>query len=425
MLYYLIQILIFQTLFLIIYDILHKKDTFFSLNRTYLLFTSTFSLVLPFIKIKSIKQVIPEEYIINLPALFANTSKTDSALYSKIYVVLENHWLGIIYILGICLSIILFIVKVYQFKKLKKSSVVKFPNYKLVLLDNSTEAFSFWNTVYLGTLLSEDKKAQILIHELVHLKQKHSLDLLWFELLKIVFWWNPLLYVYQNRMIALHEYTADAIAAHSIGKKMYYKQLLNITFHSNNISFTNYFFNHSLLKKRIIMLQKSKSKTVARYKYLALIPMIISMILYSSCFNEDTPLKEDTTASEKSSSAEAKAIPFMKLDTPPAPQNCVGLSDPDALRKCASEEIKKYVNVNFNVEGMKSYAKPGVNKIYVRFKIDKTGNITNVQARGPAPELEEEAKRVVSSIPQMIPAEHQGKKVEVAFSLPITFAIQE
>jgi bla regulator protein blaR1 len=79
-------------------------------------------------------------------------------------------------------------------------------DYHIIEVPNSTIACTFSRTIFLGDQLSEAEKQQILTHELVHVKQKHSLDLVFFELLKIIFWFNPLIYIYQNRITTLHEY---------------------------------------------------------------------------------------------------------------------------------------------------------------------------------------------------------------------------
>src|SRR5690606_29004922 len=105
---------------------------------------------------------------------------------------------------------------------------------------------------------AEEQKT-ILHHEAVHIKQKHYLDLLWFELLRIVFWFNPLVYFYQKRITETHEYIADSVVAVP-NKKDYYLQLLTQTFETTKITFTNTLYNQSFVKERIVMLQKTKSK---------------------------------------------------------------------------------------------------------------------------------------------------------------------
>lgn len=427
MIYYIINTIIFQLIFLVIYDLLNKKDTFFALNRSYLLATSILSLILPFIKIDSIKEFVPEQYLINLPTVFiGNQSQSDLIVdtisSSSFLWNFDLNWWLVAYCIITVIMLSLFIKKIYNIRSLKAISTIDIiGTYKIYTLPDNKEAFSFWDTIYLGNQLSDQEKKQIITHELVHLEEKHSLDLIWFELLKTIFWFNPLIYVYQSRTNSLHEFIADAKSITTLGKRNYYEQLLNTVFQTKEIKFINQFFNHSLIKKRIVMLQKSKSKSIAKFKYLFIIPVIGSMLLYSSCSDETKTTEE--IINNKNNLYETEEVPFMKLDKPPVLESCKDIAELEEQKKCMSEEIKKYVNQNFDIEAMEPFALNGINRIYTRFKIDKTGKVIDVQVRASVPELEKEAKRVVESLPKMIPGEYQGKKVGVLYSLPIIFKL--
>src|SRR5690606_14843292 len=144
----------------------------------------------------------------------------------------------------------------------------------LIYLKNSTSAFSFFNFIFLGDAISTSKRSAILAHEKVHVSQKHSLDLLVFELLRILFWFNPLIYIYQKRIAEVHEFIADSKAVKQHSKKVYYENLLSQVFDTQSISFINPFFKQSLIKKRIIMLSKSKSNRVNVLKYTLVLPLV-------------------------------------------------------------------------------------------------------------------------------------------------------
>lgn len=589
MLQYIIQTILFQLIFLMAYDFFHKKDTFFTVNRVYLLVSSFLSLALPFIKVKSIQETIPDDYVVNLPTVFiggaqpikntvVETTNTVAAAPVNI-----NWWL-VMYAVGIAVTLFLFIRKIFIIYSLnKKSTKGTFNTFPIRILPNSKDAFTFWNTIYIGSELSKNEKDQILIHEIVHLKQKHTLDLLWFEIIKIIFWFNPLLYIYHSRVITLHEYISDASAIKLLGKRQYYEQLLNANFETKNIKFANNFFNHTLLKKRIIMLQKTKSKSKAKFKYLAILPLLLVMLTFTAFSQkaialanissekitdeiqeltdsfsdleianevpvkeiivpseidepkiedesktlpvinkEETKAKEVTTTIAKDSLSEVdqkivnrlleikeditihnksfasravlysedpgskgnggfyfvqkdtpfhenfkqvafslkegeisepfrtsfgwhlltvekiktdgvdvrhiliireQNIPFAVVEKVPATQNCKDLASNEEVKKCVSDEIKKYVNKHFDMNVPENLGLKGVNRVFVRFKIDTSGNVVEVESRGPAIEVEEEANRVISSLPKMIPGEHKGEKVNVLYSLPIVFQI--
>ncbi|MEM7085298.1 MAG: M56 family metallopeptidase [Bacteroidota bacterium] len=288
MIHYIVQTITFQLLFLVVYDLFLKKETFFNINRVYLVITPILSLILPLIQITAIREYIPAEYAIQLPAVVIGDTGslnglaeayTGSSLFN-----LQNLWL-----FGGVLSVLLFGYKLNRIFKLKRTGTVsKFDKFNVIRLPGTTAAFTFFRSIFLGAELSEAQQKSILLHEKVHVLQNHSVDLLFFELLRILFWFNPLVYLFQKRMTVLQEYIADRQVAASQNNKEYYQDLLSQVFGTEKISFINTFFNHSLIKNRIVMLQRSKSKRILQLKYLLLIPLVGSMLFYSSCSDESS-----------------------------------------------------------------------------------------------------------------------------------------
>jgi beta-lactamase regulating signal transducer with metallopeptidase domain len=174
---------------------------------------------------------------------------------------------------------------------IKKYKVVKQQAFTLVLIPNQTQAFSFFNYVFLGENIEECKREKIIQHELVHSKQKHSLDLLIFEFIKIVMWFNPMIYFYQQRITLVHEYISDAIVAKSETKESYINNLLSNFFQVENIAFVNQFYKQSFIKKRIIMMTKTQSKKMNQLKYLVLIPVLTSMLFYVACTESEGDIR--------------------------------------------------------------------------------------------------------------------------------------
>lgn len=472
MIHTLFQILVFQILFLAVYDLFLKKETFFGLNRIYLLLTPILGCVLPFVSIDFLQQNIPQEYIFELPAVIIgdNTSETVSSGTSFWLPSLLDFWF-----LGIGLSALFFFWKFYKIAKLYFSGTTEyFDGFKLKTLHKTDTVFSFFNTIFLGENIPEESKTSIIAHEKIHIQQKHSLDLLFFEMLRIIFWFNPMVFLFQNRMATLHEFIADAKVTAEKDKKQYYQDLLSEVFQTEKISFINTFFNQSLIKKRISMLQKSKSKKTAQLKYLLLAPAICGMLIYTACSND--PKAEETQTVQQSDSEvmnkinelaeaimkkgemtpeEEKAlkllttpsqpgdkvytsvqeylddtkdqdeadVPFAAIEKVPTYPGCSG--DNEAMKKCMSQNISKFIGANFNTNLGKELDLIGIQRIAVQFKIDKTGKIVNVRARAPKPELEAEAIRVVQNLPQMLPGEQKGQKVGVLYSLPIVFDVVE
>ena len=435
MIHSLLQIFAFQILFLAVYDLFLKNETFFNLNRIYLLLTSVLSVVLPFITIGYLQQNLPQEYVFELPAVLIGsvTSEAVSSGTSSWLLILLGLWF-----IGSFFSGIFFIWKLHKIAKLKSIGTSEvFQTYKLVILPKTDTAFSFFNTIFLGENISEENRASIIAHEKIHIEHRHSLDLLFFELLRIIFWFNPMVYLFQNRMSTLHEFIADAKVIAEKDKKQYYQNLLSEVFQIEHISFINTFFNQSLIKKRIIMLQKSKSRKIKLMKYLLLLPVLRGMLIYTSCSDTSESLQHQQISDElpippppplPPAPPEHKGdvdIPFAAIEKVPTYPGCSG--DNEAMKKCMSNKIAQFLNENFNTKLADELNIKGMQRIATQFKIDKTGTVVDVRASSLShtPELEAEAIRVVKLLPQMEPGEEKGEKVGVIYSLPIVFEVVE
>ncbi|SKB59487.1 Signal transducer regulating beta-lactamase production, contains metallopeptidase domain [Salegentibacter holothuriorum] len=483
MLQYIIQAVLFQLGFLLMYELLLKKETFFTINRLYLLVTPLISLLLPLLKIESLSALVPAESIsalsqVLLPEVYIGGQPENIQQLPAVNVVQEQglqiNWWLVTYVAGVILSLVLLLKKyqnlnhLFRFRRISEDKELR-----IIEVPNSKIACTFYKTVFLGDKLSEAEKQQILSHELVHVKQKHSLDLVFFEALKILFWFNPLVYIYQSRIAALHEFIADANVVQTTTKRSYYEQLLNTAFNTQNISFINQFFNHSLIKKRIIMLQKSRSKTIAKFKYLLVLPLLFIMLTYVSCSENREGIDDNQSISEQlaeikmaiedgkklsdtekqqlfeivdamvqnekgstppspplppfEKSAElgdnSKAVPFAVIEEVPVFAGCEDLSSNEERKDCMSRQISQFVNMNFNTNLGKELNLKGVNRIITQFRIDETGKVVDVKARASHPALQEEAIRVISEIPQMQPGKQDGKDISVMYSLPIVFQV--
>lgn len=469
MITYILQTIAFQLVFLALYELILKKETFFQWNRVYLLLTPVIALLLPFIKIQALQSAVPQNLIVSLPEITLGTATTatqnNQIVTSPLLSTIE-----IILLTGIVISTLLFVWKLFKIIQLKRKGKREvIDNTPIVHVPNSNEAFSFAGTIFLGESLNQNSKKYILAHEMVHVKQNHYLDLLYFELLRIVFWFNPLVYLYQKRIAALHEYIADAEVISQSEKTSYYQNLLSEVFQTHSISFINTFFNHSLIKKRIVMLHKLKSKKTQLAKFLMLLPLIAGIILYTSCsqnvasetpqessieqkidelkaaleknpdgitlqeHNElvklarQTPLKgyDQNNTLDLYNKGELDALPFAVIDQVPIYPGCENLSSNEERKQCMSENLNNLVLKSFNAKVANGLGLNGRVRLAVQFKIDAQGNVVDILSRAPNNILEEEAKRVISLIPQMQPGQQNGKAVAVLYSLPIVFEVKE
>ncbi|WP_348688859.1 energy transducer TonB [Zunongwangia profunda] len=215
------------------------------------------------------------------------------------------------------------------------------------------------------------------------------------------------------------------------------------------------------------MLQKNKSTTIAKFKFLLVVPVLAMMLIYVSCSDErdvssDDPtgdidnliskiqnkdnLSEDekielvkvlqaveekmegTSFKEKNKVYEVRGwadtndVPFAVIEEVPVFPGCADLKTNNERKSCMSEKITQYVVNNFDTGIGKDILDEGeITRVIVQFKINASGDVTEIKARAPHPDLEMEAKRVINSLPRMQPGKQRGKAVGVVYSLPIVF----
>ncbi|QXP65451.1 M56 family metallopeptidase [Polaribacter sp. AHE13PA] len=463
MINYILQVILFQVLFLAIYDFFLSKETFFTKNRWYLISTPIVSFILPFIKIPTFQKAVPEEFIIYLPEIVLSPEKVIQDVIQETSLYQSINYVNLLFWFGFSLFLILFLIKLFKITNLiRKYEVVKKANYTLVIIPNQTKAFSFFNFIFLGKEIPISQQAQIIAHELVHSNQKHSLDLLFFEFLKIMMWFNPMIFIYQKRITLIHEYISDEVAAKSETKEIYINNLLSNFFQVENIAFVNQFYKKTLIKKRIIMMKKKQSKKMNQLKYLVLIPVLASMLFYTSCSEnknknkdlesekvlaKEIQIKELTLINQKlgdsidklnrekelfesmtkflkkkmygDGTENKEEVSFMTIDKVPTFPGCAS-GDKD----CFSKEVQKHFSRNFNADLPNQLGlEAGRKRIFIGFKIDKEGNVVDVNARAPHKDLKEEVISVMNSLPKMIPGEHEGKKVGVKYSIPVSIIV--
>jgi hypothetical protein len=260
----------------------------------------------------------------------------------------------------------------------------------------------------------------------VHSKQKHSFDLLFFEFLKIMMWFNPMIFLYQKRITLVHEYISDELVAKSETKEIYINNLLSNFFQVESISFVNQFYNQTFIKKRIIMIKKTQSKQINQLKYLLLMPVLAGMLFYTSCTSESNKDKLESLIQENKQlkeSLNAKnrqlGVPFMSVNKAPIYPGCE-----QGDKDCFSKMVQTHFSKNFNNDlpntlGLDS----GKKRVFIAFIIDDEGNVADVKARAPHIDIKNEVIRVMNTLPKMIPGENNGKKVAVKYAIPFTIIV--
>ena len=277
-LHYLLEANIYLGVFYALYFLLFDKETYYKLNRVYLLCTPVLSYIIPLVQVGWLKsyedggKVVAT--IIYNPHLHQNVATTAYFTWQNVLVI------G--YVTGAVVMLTLFALKISQLLKLTRTQKSLLHNkYKLVKVEDANTAFSFFNYVFIGTNVSG---ADTMIrHELVHIDQKHSFDIVFLELVKIVNWFNPFIYLLQRSLKTVHEYIADEqTAAYENDTLTYSSFLVSNAYGLSGSSISNSFFNYNLLKKRIIMLNQKRSGNLARLKYLAALPVCAGLLCAST-----------------------------------------------------------------------------------------------------------------------------------------------
>ncbi len=449
MLFYVLQVVLIQAVFLLFYDRFLRRESFFDWNRWYLLATGILSFVLPLVKINWFEQPAITEtlqpVIIGSQSVQVQLTQQATAGY--------NHYILYLYVAGVLVMTAMFVYKLYQiFRLIKTNKIVDYNHgVKVVLLQNHREAFSFIHYIFIDEQLYQNNDLPVLQHELVHYREKHWLDLLIFEVLKILFWFNPLMWLYQKRLNAVHEFIADKQVLKQYNFGDYFQRLLQEHFGSRHISFINQFYKPSLLKTRIMIQKKKTTKQQSVLKYLSFALILSGLILVVNACNLKTSNKQagsgieqidhdtliqlkngkkiqvkvvdDNDANVDDDDIEV-AFQFMKY--PPVYPGCEGL-DGQELKDCMNKKIQEFVLKNFNRDLAKTLdIKEGQRvKILTMFTIGKDGKVGKIRSRSKYKVFEKEAKRVLALLPQMKPGMQKGKPVNATYTLPIIFKVED
>ncbi|MDB5124946.1 MAG: hypothetical protein JWP94_3075 [Mucilaginibacter sp.] len=435
--HYILLVNIYLLLFYGFYVLLLRRETFFQLNRVYLVAAALLSFIIPLIQsdwVKSLFITRRVQYsIYSSPVMFypftpiQRTPVTFGQVATAIY-----------------LAGIVLLVARFGWQLLKLGKVIKQPQ--------PGTAYSFFKKVSLGDNLTNQEA--IAAHEQAHANQWHSLDILMIEMVMIINWFNPVVYFYRFAIKHIHEFIADSQALKSgTNKADYALLLLSQTFNMPAHRLVNPFFNHSLLKQRIMMLQKNKSNRVALVKYGLSAPLFILMLILSSAtitnsrtvrlFNDKASqvflIPATVNAADISANTDQQLTPvthkastsftvkeFSTQDTVPAKDSKV-FSAVEQVPEFSgginafAEYLRK--NIRYPTEARKNKIQ---GRVIISFVVEKDGSLSNIRVmRGVSSDIDAEALRVIQMSPQWKPGIQNGKLVRVAYSMPIAFTLSD
>ena len=278
-LHYLLEANIYLAVFYAGYCVFLNKETYYTLNRVYLLLSCIISFLLPLIQIGRLKPV--DQGVTSTVFIVPSELKPPVNQTQNFSLNLQDLMIYA-YCLGVIVLVVILIFKLYKLAQMTRTANKIADNrYKIVPIEDSNTAFSFFNYLFIGSKMNGTDI--IIRHEMVHIRQKHTLDVLFLEFIKVINWFNPFVYLLQNSLKTVHEYIADEqTAAFESDTLSYSSFLVNNAYGLNGSSVTHSFFNYNLLKKRIIMLNQKRSGNLARLKYLVAVPICTAALCAST-----------------------------------------------------------------------------------------------------------------------------------------------
>lgn len=295
------------TLFYVVYQVFLKKETFFRVNRQFLLVGVIAAFACPFIVINNYVEITA------IPFTTANSSAVNASF--EINQPLFN-WLDLIYTvygIGMLILGLKFILQILAIRKvIASNTIIKKEGYVYVETDRDIAPFSFFRYIFYnpGKFNSLELEA-ILKHERAHSSQQHSLDLLLAHMVTIVMWANPFSWLYKKNIEQNLEFLADDTAIQSVASGRAYKYaLLKVSGNQFFTPITNNFYS-SLIKKRIIMLHKSKSHKRNALKMALILPALAVFLLSFNTHTIYVPKTKTDTSSVLISAESQKTIKIL------------------------------------------------------------------------------------------------------------------
>jgi TonB family protein len=303
-----------------------------------------------------------------------------------------------------------FLINIYiLLRKIRKNTTVPYHGSRLVLTHDRIVPHSFLNYVFINKKEFENKniEKEILSHELAHIKQKHTADIMFIELITIIAWINPLLFFYRRAIQLNHEFLADDFVVNSITTPHKYQLLLLDKAKQPSVLVLSSSFNYLQTKKRIIMMTKNTSFRTAILKQIALIPVIlITGFLFST-----RVIAQDSKSS----------------DTPVETQMQSPADDPsfNHANHSVSMGFSSWVasQIKYPSDALKNNAKGWV---HVGYTVELDGSISNVKINAAAdPKLGEAVAKAVKSSPKWLPGKNTTGKSPFKSAVSIKFEVPE
>lgn len=423
---YLLQVNVGLILFYALYKLVCTRDTFFRSRRFILIVSLVLPFILPFIDVREwlesrdhMIMLTHFDYSAVLPEIVVGSEAVETG--NRVFVLSE--WIGYLYLAGVVVLLVRLAVQAFSLYRL----IVRMPEkeingVRIKCLNDPSGPFSFFGWIFMNpAAVKEDEISEILTHEMAHVKQHHSVDVLLAEMVSICCWMNPFAWLLKREVRLNLEFLADRkVMEAGFATKSYQYHLLGLAYNHKYGLSNNFNFSH--LKQRIIMMNKKKSNATGHIKYaLFVLPAFALLVAGNISCSQDASQTEDAKeevvapvspeAKEAPADSTAKEEVFMVAEQ--MPEFPGGMKE---LLKFLQDNLKYPENaMKNNVQG----------RVIVQFVVEKDGTLTEFKvARSVDPDLDAEALRVLQTMPKWKPGMQRGKIVRVKFTVPVSFKLQ-
>ena len=420
---YLLKINIAIALFYAFYRLFFYKDTFFTWRRTTLLCFFGVSALVPLLDMQT--WIAAHEPMVAMADLYGavltELTITPQAQTMDWHQVMKGGIELVYWIVAALLSARLFVQLASILRLARQCPTQKVDGILIHRLSPEKGSFSFFRWIFIcPDAHSGEELHEILTHERTHARQWHSVDVLVGELACIACWFNPFVWLMRREIRTNLEYLADErVLATGHDAKAYQYHLLGLSHHKAAATIYNS-FNVLPLKKRIIMMNKKRTRKIGRTKYLMFLPLAALLMIVSNIetvarsvqhINKDVPTTESTKPEAPAVAPKDTADIFAVVEQMPEFPNG-GMAG-----------LMQYLSQNIRYpEAAKKAGTQG--RVTVQFVVEKDGSISNISIlRGVEPDLDKEAVRVISEMPKWKPAMQRGETVRVRYTVPVMFQL--
>lgn len=409
MIMYLLKLNIALILLFSFYKLMFTGDTFFSWRRATLIGMYFVAMMLPVMDFSAwlsnsegMTSIANEYATVVLPAVSTSSQGGEVLLWELIVL--------IVYSVVACVLLLRFLWQLVSIILLKNNSQSSYIfDTEVYLLTDDEGPFSFFNWIFINPKRHKSNEIEeIMMHELTHCQQLHSIDIIFAELFCVVFWFNPFVWLLKREVRLNLEYLADnSVLANGKDNKEYQYHLLGLTYRKNVATITNN-FNVLPIKKRIKMMNKKETKGILKAKYMLYIPLVAMLLAVS---NIETIARNVTKVT---SSVEIQQKPKK------APNQVYTVAE---VMPTFKGNLNKWLSENLR------YPKDAVSRkeqgrVMVRFIVTDKGEVIKPEiVRSVSPSLDKEALRVVSKMPAWNPGRNGNKNVATKYMLPIIFSL--